>query len=767
MTVPTRAAPTSTESPGSGRFAVLLALLLALGLAAQIGILREAARSNPFFDRPVLDARVYWEHGLELARGRWIADTPFLSAPLYPLVVGAVRACGGDLPALYRLQVLGYLATALLLALVGRRRAGPAAGLAAAGIYLTLIDPAYYTGRVLNCTLLGLTSAWLLERLDALERFGGTARTLTAGAALGLACLAYPPFLAAVPFAALWVLSRERARRGRRAALFTLTALATIAPATLHNYLASGELIPISAQGGITFAHGNAAGADGTYRPADGVSTDRRQQNLDALATARSELGDDAGWNDTSRYFFARGLARWADDPGQAVGLALRKAWWFLSGRIYGDIYLPRLEWQERLAPRLVFAPIPVAWWTLPALVWLLLSLCRERRRAVPDLLLFGVPFLVVCAFWYSPRYRFPALPITALLAGVALAAMTRWRERPREVALLALAFAVSLSSGTVNRALGIDRAETYQPEFDYSLGEAYLAHDDLEQARTHWRASAAAGYGRASIALAELLRHRGLHDEALRTLAALAAKDDPYYTRTLAVALAEAGQGDEARTWFERTLELDPRDAQATMGLGNVLLEQGDDRGAIARYREALRLDPFLDSARYNLALASERTGALGEAEGQLAALLERSPGHDTGRRRLYDLLKRRGELVRALDTLRAGLQADPQHGGMALLLSWDLATLPDDDLRSGEEAVRIARELAQGSPDDADVLDTLAAALAEIGAFDEAIERATRAAELARTDQRGAFAAEIDARVAGYRSGRPYRQEGPKRQE
>jgi tetratricopeptide (TPR) repeat protein len=60
-------------------------------------------------------------------------------------------------------------------------------------------------------------------------------------------------------------------------------------------------------------------------------------------------------------------------------------------------------------------------------------------------------------------------------------------------------------------------------------------------------------------------------------------------------------------------------------------------------------------------------------------------------------------------------------------------LATCPEPDLRDGPRAVALARRAAELTHNqDANVLDTLAAALAEDGRFDEAAEIERRALAL-----------------------------------
>ena len=72
------------------------------------------------------------------------------------------------------------------------------------------------------------------------------------GITLGLTALANPTFLLGLPALALWAGWRRGETGGLRTILTILVpGLLTIAPATLHNAAACGELIPISAQAGI------------------------------------------------------------------------------------------------------------------------------------------------------------------------------------------------------------------------------------------------------------------------------------------------------------------------------------------------------------------------------------------------------------------------------------------------------------------------------------------------------------------------------------
>jgi tetratricopeptide (TPR) repeat protein len=57
--------------------------------------------------------------------------------------------------------------------------------------------------------------------------------------------------------------------------------------------------------------------------------------------------------------------------------------------------------------------------------------------------------------------------------------------------------------------------------------------------------------------------------------------------------------QFDKSLADIHRVLEIEPRHFGALSGLGAILREQGDKRGALEAYRRALAVNPFLESAK------------------------------------------------------------------------------------------------------------------------------------------------------------------------
>jgi hypothetical protein len=458
-------------------------LVLILAVAAVIhALVLVGDLGGPYGRTPINDAAYYWAWGGRVAAGELVGDAPFFSAPLYPYLLGLARALGLGLVAVLVVQLLAHLLTGALLARVGTRLFERRVGLLAAGLWLLLTGPAAAHGRVLAGTLQTLLVVVVLERALALHARPGASRAAGLGVAAGFASLAWPALLPASLALAVWAWWAGGGPRAAGALL--LAAGVLVLPATLHNWLAGGELIPISAHGGLTFYHGNNSSADGVFAP-HGVSNDKAEQAQDALERTRAVLGDDANWGDVSSHFFGLGLEWWRAEPTRALGLAGKKAWLFLSGRDYGDMYLPSLERRAGMWWSLWLAPLPVAWLMLPALVAAALLLRRDPRRFVPLALTLALPFAICAVFWYSPRYRLPAVPAATLLAAWALVEV--WTRRGRSPWIV-VAVLAAVGSGWLNRGLGVDVSDGLQTEVELRGAELLLDEQDLDGACALWR---------------------------------------------------------------------------------------------------------------------------------------------------------------------------------------------------------------------------------------------------------------------------------------
>ena len=578
----------------SGARTLILVLVVDLVLQA-LGIWR-SWDANTFLMVPAGDGKAAWQEAARLAAGGFVGETPFLSAPLHLWFLGLLRACGFGLLGVYAVHLLLRAATAWLIARLATRAwpaaGGGAAGAEAAGLIAALLfllwrEPAYYALRLLNPSLqLLLVAAALLQAIRFHER-PGRDRAAVLGLVYGLALLANPVLLIGAPVLLVWAWSR--AERTLPAPLLLGAALAlTLAPATIHNALSTSrhppgqaELILVSAQAGVTFAHGYGDGADGTYRPLEGVSAGRLAQNRDAYRLA-AEAGEGAGWKHTSSFFAARTWGWIAEHPGAALALFWRKLLWFFAGTEYGDLHVLGLEFDDPTWPRPLLLPagsLRLVWFLPTGLLGLWLLSRRARGFAVPWLVFGLVPLLTVLLFWFSPRYRLPIAPLVAALTPIGAAWLGARCGGGSTRLGLALFAPGLLIAGTAQLA-GFDAVAPYRPAYQRSVGMLEKERGREELAVERFRAAAAGGVSDPAFhaAFADTLVQRGT--------AALEADDE----------VAAAELYDEALPHYRSFLddpELGPNGVFSLINVLAFLAGMAEDRAddeARRRYLEEAR---------------------------------------------------------------------------------------------------------------------------------------------------------------------------------
>ncbi len=226
---------------------------------------------------------------------------------------------------------------------------------------------------------------------------------------------------------------------------------------------------------------------------------------------------------------------------------------------------------------------------------------------------------------------------------------------------------------------------------------------------------------------------------------------------RDVARLLAQRGEYARAARHLKLALAYLPGDVGLWRELADALSRSGDLFGARRALATLARLQPESPDVQADLGEVALRQGDLDAAESYLARALALSPHHPKAHGSLGVLFQRRGDAWQAIFHLRAALRAQPPPLPTANLLARMLATAEDPELRDGEEALRLARLCVAGTrQQNALYLDTLAAAHAELGRFEDAIRLQELAIE--RVDPAGRD--EFGARLGLYRSERPYRE-------
>jgi tetratricopeptide (TPR) repeat protein len=164
---------------------------------------------------------------------------------------------------------------------------------------------------------------------------------------------------------------------------------------------------------------------------------------------------------------------------------------------------------------------------------------------------------------------------------------------------------------------------------------------------------------------------------------------------------LASTNRIDQAIAQLERLLQLAPGNEELLSRLGNFYLVAGRPRKAIEATTQIIAHDPK-----------------------SFAALRLRADAH-----------LGIGEHSEAIADFEKALEIDDSDEGLLNNFAWVLATSPDDKLRDGARAVKLATKASELTGNQTPhVLSTLAAAHAESGDFKSAIEWSQKAVDFAQ---------------------------------
>jgi len=511
------------------------------------------------------------------------------------------------------------------------------------------------------------------------------------------------------------------------------------------------------------------------------------------------------------------GASEWVLTTAQRLVLAGHAAW-FYAGKLlwpFNTCFIyPR--WNLRVHNI-------VAWLPLAGLVVVAAALWRCRRAGWARAAIFGlgcfmVGLVPVLGFFgiYFFRYSFVAdhfqylasMGLIALVVGAGATVVDRAGDRANSVATFAAAVVLVVlgattwnhegtfanqetlwrdtlarnpnawlahnnlgagfvAAGKLQQAIGeFEEALRLKPDYDLAhnnLGAALVQVGRAEEAVRQCEralelkpdyAEAHCNLGVALVRLGRVQEAIGHYEEAIRLRPGYAEVEND-----LGNALSKVGKPSEAVGHFEKALQIDPNYADAENGLALALVRQGRVLEAFPHWERSLRIKPDA-SAHYNLGMALWLTGKRQEAIGHYEKALQLKPNYAEAHYSLALAMEQTGRVREAIDHYEQAVRFKPDSVEAQNNLAWLLATLAPADGGDPARAVTLAQRVCELTNNRvAPYLDTLAAAYAAAGRFNDAIDTAQKGVALARSAGQSQVADEIQRHLEVYREGRAWR--------
>jgi tetratricopeptide (TPR) repeat protein len=213
------------------------------------------------------------------------------------------------------------------------------------------------------------------------------------------------------------------------------------------------------------------------------------------------------------------------------------------------------------------------------------------------------------------------------------------------------------------------------------------------------------------------------------------------------------------AKKDVETALLVSPGLIQGILIRSVIAAEEGRMTDAIADIQLLLQDDPDNVGWRMQLAGYYVRDDRHSRAIEIFTEILADDENNQDARRARADTLLSVGKHKEAIDDYEILIKQAPKDDGILNNFAWVLATSPDDELRDGQRALKMATEACELTEyKEAHILSTLASTYAEIGDFESARKWSQKAVEAEVEDEE--TKEQLRKELESYQQNKPWRE-------
>jgi len=219
-------------------------------------------------------------------------------------------------------------------------------------------------------------------------------------------------------------------------------------------------------------------------------------------------------------------------------------------------------------------------------------------------------------------------------------------------------------------------------------------------------------------------------------------------------------GEYDKAISDFTQAIQINPKYDHAYINRGVAYENKGIYDKAIMDYNKAIEINSKYDLIYYNRGVAYGRKGEYDKAISDFTQAIQINPKYDHAYDNRGVSYEKKGIYDKAFDDYNKVIEINSKNDLVYSNISWLLATCPDEKYRNGEKAIEFAQIALELKLDNYQILDTLAAAYAEVGKFEDAVKTQQKAIEMLNEKEKDKYLSEYTEHLNFYKANKPWRE-------
>ncbi len=561
----------NTFTPNEFKFLLLICFF---GFVIRLLFLIEI-NDTPFFQNLHSDSKIYNKWSDEIVtEGRLYGEQVYFMSPVYPYFFAVIKVLFNDSVLAIRLiQIVIGTINIIIMFLIGRNLFSSTAGYVTALLSATYIVFIFYTSTILSETLQLFVVSLLLLMVSRNPQNLNHKNWFIIGVLLGLAALFRANILIFYFPALIWILFYYGRNHHwifirRIIGFFTLGLVLSIFPATLNNYLASGDFVLISSNGGINFYIGNNKDAIGIYQPPkdfdifSDLSGERYAEKISGKILSSSE---------TSAFWFEKGFDYIFEHPFDFFLLMVNKTALFFSPNEHPQSFIMDIDFFKEQYSTVLKFPLPGFGFIMIFSIFGFVLTIKDKSKYSLIYLFIFCYIIATVLFFIAGRFRIAITPVFISFAAVGIIQIYSFIKIRRYKEIIVASSLVII----------------------YLISQKYLVKNyDLSS------------YD-AFLNLGNIYFERGEYPEAYQSYMKSLEYKDYYLTYMMIGNFFNAQRNfPNAYKAYQNAIKRNPRSAITFFNLGTLFINVSNFDSALVNFEKAIEIDPsFADSYR-NIAI-------------------------------------------------------------------------------------------------------------------------------------------------------------------